>query len=541
MAHSKDHPLIVRGRLITMDRARVRAEAMAVANGHVVAVGDLSAVAAAMPKETEVLDLGDRAVLPGFIDSHNHMLWTGMSQVHADLSRARSIEELLDIVRQWALANPAAPWVVSSEGWEVGDLVESRYPTRDELDRVCPDRPVYLPRGGHAAAVNSVALNAAGITSGTMAPEGGVIDCDASGRPTGLLLETARGLVADLVPSPTRQEHLASLRSVQKEYLAAGITRVVEPGLTPDEIASYAELDAAGELRVRATLMGLVDDPRNPVASAERLLPVLTQQTPWTERLTCGGYKVFLDGGGSLGTAWLREDYPTRPGYRGEQLIAQEDLVAMLVHADSYELPVGIHAVGGAAIDAVLAAVREVSGGTRGAEKRRISLIHSYLWPSQDNVSSAAALGVTLASQPTMIERFTQQLERQFGFDAMSAAGPLRSWLDAGVTVGGGSDSPITSFAPLRGIWQAVTRHSEAFGQRLNPGQCISPLEALEMYTLGSAEIAGVSGDEGALRPGARGDWVALDADPLACTADELRDLSVEVTAVGGQVVHDVR
>lgn len=533
-------PLVVRGRLITMDAALPEAEAMAISDGHVVAVGDTAAVTAAVPEGTAVLDLGERAVVPGLIDSHNHMLWTGLATVRADLSRARSIDELLDIVRQWALEQPRADWVVSSEGWEVADLCESRYPTRDELDRVCPDRPVCLPRGGHAAVVNSRALEAAGITAETVAPDGGVIERDGHGRLTGLLLESAKALVMDLVPQPTRAEHRSALQAIQQQYLAAGITRVVEPGLTPGEIASYAEVYAADELLVRATLMAVIDDPGDPVAAAERLLPTLTG-TAWSDWLTSGGYKAFLDGGASLGTAWLREDYPGRAGYYGEQLIRQEDLVGLLAHTVEHELPIGIHAVGGAAIDAVLAGVGDIRMSHPDARPSGISLIHSYVWPSPDNMRTAAEHGVALASQPTMLERFTEQLERQFGAEGLAAAGPLRSWLDAGVTVGGGSDSPITPFDPIRGIWQAATRWSDHAGRQVAPEQCVSPLEALEMYTLGSAEIAGVSGKEGVLSPGARADWVALDRDPLTCPTDRLRDIAVDVTAVGGQVVHDVR
>lgn len=533
-------PLVVRGRLITMDDALPEAEAMAIADGHVIAVGDTATATDAVPGGTTVLDLGDRVVLPGLIDSHNHMLWTGLASVRVDLSRARSVDELLDTVRRWVLGHPRAAWVVSSEGWEVADLRESRYPTRDELDRMCPDRPVCLPRGGHAAVANTRALEAVGITEETVAPDGGVIERDSQGRLTGLLLESARALVMDLAPQPTPAEHRSALQAIQQQYLAAGITRVVEPGLTPGEISAYVDADAARELLVRATLMAVIDDPGAPVAAAKRLLPTL-QKTAWSDWLTCGGYKAFLDGGASLGTAWLREDYPDRPDYRGEQLIRQEGLVGLLAHTAEQELPIGIHAVGGAAIDAVLAAVGDVRSAREGAQVAGVSLIHSYVWPTPDNMRAAAEHGVALASQPTMLERFTEQLERQFGAEGLAAAGPLRSWLDAGVTVGGGSDSPITPFDPVRGIWQAATRYSDRTGRQVAPEQCVSPFEALRMYTLGSAEIAGVSGKEGVLRPGARADWVALDTDPLTCPTDRLREIAVDVTVVGGQVVHDVR
>lgn len=154
-----NHARLILGDLLTLDTKIPRARAMVVADGRIVAVGgDPVEVSSPLRGDIDVLDFGDQTVLPGFIDCHHHMLWTGMADVHLDLSPARSIAELLDMVRRWVRDHPDGDWIISSEGWEIADLIEQRYPTRAELDAICPERPVYLARGGHEAAVNSAAL-----------------------------------------------------------------------------------------------------------------------------------------------------------------------------------------------------------------------------------------------------------------------------------------------------------------------------------------------------------------------------------------------
>lgn len=531
---------LVRGSLITMDPAVPYAEAMAVIDGKIVAVGDLNMAQKAVPKGTPLLDIGTTPILPGLIDSHNHMLWTGMAEVLVDLSAARCIEDVVRLVKDWADAHPQASFIVGAEGWEVNDIVERRYPTRVELDNACPDRPVYLPRGGHAAAVNSLALKLAEVSTSTPDPFGGVICRDDHGEATGLLLESARNLVGVHVPAPSSMERKTALLAIQSRYLAAGITRVVEPGLKPAEIDDYLTLDASGDLTVRATLLALIEDGRQPVACAENFVELLSDKRLWSDRLKPGGFKAFLDGGGSLGTAWLRNAYPHRPDYVGERLIAQADLDALYSFALERGLPVGVHTVGGAAIDSALHSIAELHS-RQSVANAGFSLIHAYLWPSKENMDAAARLGVTVAVQPTMYEQFAEQLVDQFGWDATLTASPLRSWLDSGVVVAGGSDSPITPFDPMRGIWQAVTRYSEKFGSRMNEKECVTPLAALKMYTGGAAAAAMVEEDEGILRVGAKADWVALSADPLACPPDELKDIAPLMTIVNGEVVHDAR
>lgn len=541
--------MIVRGSVLTMDPARPRASAFGVRDGRVVAVDDA---------DGPVLDLGDATILPGFVDAHNHMLWTGLGGQLVDLSSARSVGEALDAVRAWAAAHPSESWVVGAEGWEVDDLAERRYPSRAELDSVCPDRPVFLGRGGHAAAVSSRALELAGVGPDTPDPPGGVLDVAA-----GLLLEgPARELVRRHVPRPGRERLLAALRDVQDAYVREGITRVIEPGLEPDELAAYQALAADGELRVRVTAMPMLGQGADAVARLDGLVALGVRTGFGDERLMLGGAKLFLDGGASLGTAFMREPYPADAdppgggagpggngageasphpagdGYRGELVTSEQELHAVALACARHGWSLGVHAVGGAAIDLALDVFARVDAEVP-IRDLRFTLIHAYLWPTPANMEAARRLGVVLAIQPTMQERFAPILARRFGWDAIARATPLRAWHDAGVVVAGSSDSPITPFAPRRGIWQAVTRHCEPYGGTLGEDERIGVDRALTMYTTASAHAAFADG--GRLRPGAPADWVALPADPTACPPDDLRDLAPIATAIAGELVHEAR
>ena len=205
-------PTIVRGSLVTMDPQRPRAEAMAIAGGRITAVGSLKEARLAAGAGAREIGFDRGAVVPGLIDTHNHMHWTGIQSKILDISRCTDIAQVQAAIREYAARNPQAAWITSGSGWHVANLAEQRYPTRQELDAACADRPVYLPRVGHAAAANSKALAAAGITRNTPDPAGGRIERDASGEPNGVLLEPpAFEPVARLVP-PVSRERLPSTR-----------------------------------------------------------------------------------------------------------------------------------------------------------------------------------------------------------------------------------------------------------------------------------------------------------------------------------------
>lgn len=529
---------VVTGNIVTMDPACPRAEAFAVRDGRILHVGSRADALSAAGGGAREVRAERGAVLPGIVDSHNHMLWTGVQREQADISGCRSIAEVLDALRRYAGAHPGREWIASGSGWHVETLAEKRYPTAKELDTISGSRPVFLPRVGHAAAVNSEALRRAGINRGTADPKGGKIARDPDGEANGLLLEPpAVALVGRLVPPLSPEERRGALRAVQKAYLAAGICGVIDPGLAPDDIAIYEDLDRRRELIVRSVVMPLAQSDEDP----EKLLAGLRAWGVRTgfgnERLKIGAVKIFLDGGASLGTALMREPYPDEKCQCGIQVTHTDTFHRIVELCASTGWSVGVHTVGGKAIDIALSVFDEVNKRYP-IRELRFSLIHAYLWPTPENIATAKRLNVGVATQASMQYQFAPILVRRFGKGLVGRATPVKSWIDGGITLGGGSDSPVTPFPPLLGIWHAVTRHVDALGESIGKDEAISVEQALAMYTRGSAWLAFSEHERGMIRTGMLADWIELSEDPLAVEPMALRDIKVTRTAIGGTIVH---
>jgi predicted amidohydrolase YtcJ len=466
------------------------------------------------------------------------MFWTGIQSRIVDLSRAASIADIQARVRDYAARHPQAGWIVSGEGWHVANLKEQRYPTRQELDAACADRPVYLPRVGHAAVANSKALAIAGIGRDTPEPAGGRIERDAAGEPTGQLLELpAFQPVAAHVPSLSHEDRLASLEDIQKTYHAVGITGIIDPGVNTETLGVYQDLWGAGRLTMRSVVMPLADSARPPDEVMASLKAWGVRTGFGDSRLRLGGIKLFVDGGASLGTALMREPHPDERCNCGIQ-VTSTDMLRRIAHfcADR-RWSLGVHVVGGKAIDLALEVFDEVDRH-HSIRDLRFCLIHAYLWPSERNIATAKRLGVVVATQPSMQYTFGPILVKRFGAALMAKATPIRDWLDGGVVVGGGSDSPITPFSPLLGLWQATTRRIEGSGEAIGREEVITAEEALALYTRNGAYLSFAEHERGMLRPGMLADWIALSVDPLTADPDQVHEARVRMTAVGGAVVH---
>jgi predicted amidohydrolase YtcJ len=256
------------------------------------------------------------------------------------------------------------------------------------------------------------------------------------------------------------------------------------------------------------------------------------------EWLRFGAVKVFFDGGGSLGTAMLREPWPGGDGeYRGNQTVPTDVLAEIARGCASEGWSLGVHTVGGAAMDVVLDVFAEVDR-ERSIRRLRFSLIHAYLWPSAENVAEAARLGVVVATQPPMQWKFGPGLVAKFGPERVGEATPVRSWLDGGVTVAGGSDGPGIPLEPLFGMWTARTRRIADRDDPVGIGEAVTPEEALALYTTGACFGVFAEHERGTLRAGMLADWTAVSVDPLTRDVDSLRDARVLQTVVGGRVVY---
>ncbi|MFI5838178.1 amidohydrolase [Catenuloplanes sp. NPDC051500] len=542
--------LVIAGNVITMDGAR--AEAVGIAGGLLAAVGSRAEVREAMPAGTvEVMVAG--TVVPGFVDSHVHLLWAGRRAGRVSLTGATSIGEVRRRIREHAGAHPGDGWIEADDDLDPWDLAEGRLPTATELEEAAPGRGVLLDRRGHDALVSTTALHRAGITAGTPDPAGGRIARDARGEATGLLVEhPAVALVRAVMPPPGRAEHLRWIEAGQRELLAHGITTAMDPAVAAAELGAYAEAARSGALRLRVTAMPLGSAGVS-FAELDRAAGDCGLESADPERLRRGPTKIFLDGGGSLGTALLSTPWPAQNSmpwpaqdsmpwptedstpYHGNQTLSREELLAHCRDAARAGRGAGVHAVGDAAIDLVLDVLAEVDAETP-IVGLGFHLIHAYLGPGPDAMRQARRLGVRVSAHPALQWDFGAGLIDRLGEDRAAAANPLRSWLDAGVEVGGGSDGPGPPISPLHGMWQARTRRVRGRDTPLGPEQAITAAEALALFTTGAARITGGPGT-GRLRVGDPADLAVLDGDPLAVEADALLSIRVTATIVDGRVV----
>lgn len=533
-------PHIVAGNLITCSRAMPRAEAMAIVGERILATGSLESMRVLLPGAPIVRPPG-AAIIPGIVDSHVHMLIAGIEMQRLDLDGVRSVREILERIEAHVAADTASGWLVAAANFQTDELAEQRVPTRAELDAVCPHRPILLDQRTHDAIVNTKALLLAGIDRHTPDPVGGRIQRDSSGEPTGLLIERpAAELAYRKVPAQSHDDLCAALRRAQADFHRLGITTIAEPGLTSTEMAAYADLHARRALTMRCLVMPLIDGVASIDSELERVAGLGVRTGFGDERLRLGGLKAYFDGTGSFGTALLREPWPGSSDYYGTQVMPSEDFLTLARFCAKERWSLAVHAVGGGALDRILDVFAQVHA-EHDIRELRFSVLHAYLWPSAQNMARAAELGVVAAVQPGMQWRLGAGLTKRFGATAAAGIAPFRAWLDAGVVAAGGSDGPDFPLDPLVGMWAACTRRVNGLDEPLGPSHALSPEQALSMFTTAAAHACFSEHDRGSLEAGKLADWVALSADPLRVSDDELRTIRVLQTFVGARNVFNAR
>ncbi|PYM15439.1 MAG: hypothetical protein DMD81_15040 [Candidatus Rokuibacteriota bacterium] len=542
--HPGDVPdvVLLNARVRTMSAAAPLAEAIAVKHGRIMAVGDTAAIRALAGAGTVQHDLAGLTVIPGFYDSHNHLRQTGLNFFAVNLAGARTIAEVLAAIKARAAITPSGEWVVASSRWHESQLGESRFPTRVELDQVAPNHPVMIPRGGHNRVVNSLAFARAGITRDTPNPPGGTYVRDqATGELTGHVIGAAAFMrIQRLLPSPTSAREREALVNAIKAYHAAGITSVIEPGLEPREIAAFQRLAQSGELTVRVNAMlrifpGTTQDELERALATVRGVGVTTGFGD--EWLRLGGIKFTADGG--VETSYLKEpfahaDDPSSP--RGKPHASVDNMRAVCLLANELGWQMGIHCVGDAAIEQVLdayGAAHAVSPLTG----KRWTLIH-MMRARPEQLQRAKTMGLVITAQQPLMYALAGGFVKYWGSTRTAECEPLRMYLDSGLPVGGGSDSPVTPYQPLLGLWSSVTRETQLAGVQ-GAEWAIPMADALRWYTLGSAHTAFEDDLKGTIEPGKLADLVALSVDPFAASPTEVRDAKVLLTMVGGRIVHD--
>ncbi|GGR25598.1 amidohydrolase [Deinococcus ruber] len=480
---------------LTLNERQPHAEALLIRAGRVAAVGSLADVQAQAAPGSERRDLGGSVVTPGLNDAHIHVWKVGQLRTTSlDLRGLTDLPELYRRVAERAAALSPGDWLVG-RGWNEA-LLGGEGPTRRGLDEVSPQNPVLLTRTcAHIHAVNSPALEAARITSGTPAPGGGEIQFAA-----GLLYETAFGLVTRAMPTPDAAQYERWI-SAGLTYLASlGLTSVTDPAVDPPLYAAYRALDARGELPIRVNLLYM----RRPDGGADTYpLPEMYV----SDRLRCDSVKFFTDGGLSGATAALAVPYRNTPEpTRGMLRFEDADLYALAEEAHVANWRIGAHAIGDRALDQLLKVYERLERTHPGGKRHRIE--HFGL-PDAEHLRRAADLGIHAVPQAIFLHELRGNFARYLPPDYWARTYPLRSMLDAGLNVALSSDGPVVrEVRPLVGLQAAVQ-------EPMVPGQQLTALEALRAYTLGGARAQGDHDNLGTLESGKWADLSVLSADPL--------------------------
>ena len=477
-----------------------------------------------------VVDGGGRTLLPGLIDAHGHVMGLGESAMQLDLVGTASLADLQARLRDYAAARPADPWIVG-RGWNQELWTDKRFPTAADLDAVVPDRPVILERvDGHAVVVNNAALKAAGVTAGTKAAAGGEIERDATGKPTGLLIDAATELVAAKVPPPTPAQLDGALAKAQEALLAVGITGVADMGTGVEAWQTYRRAGEAGRLQVR--IMSYASD----VEPMRALAPNGPTDWLYGDRLRMGGIKIYADGAlGSRG-AWLKRPYADKPETSGLRFLTDEELRAKLDEAAKIGIQPAIHAIGDAANAQAIAAYEWL--GQRYPGDRRWRIEHVQVVDPAD-IPRIGKAGIIASMQPVHQTSDRTMAEARLGPDRLAGAYAWQSMLRSGAKLAFGSDFPVESPNPFPGLAAAISRQ-DMQGQPPGgwiPAERLTFEQALTAFTRDAAYAGYAEGKIGSLEPGKWADFILVDRDPTKIDAQSLARTEVLETWVAGKKV----
>jgi len=529
--------LLRRGHIITLDAANRMVGAMAIRDGRILAIGDDDALASCASSRTQWLDLHGRTVLPGLIDIHTHaMQWVKSilrGEIDAGYPAVHSILEITQAVAHRAATLPQGQWIVGS-GWDDAKLAEHRYITRQDLDAFSPHHPVYLKHvSGHLAVANSAALKLANITGDSSNPQGGVIERDTSGNPTGILKDTAVGLLSALLPKDPPDIDVRAAKLISEKAAELGLTTIHDIFLSPDEMRGYQEASRRGWLQVRVQMSPRIDS----LADAEKLAQMGVHTGFGDDQLKLGAAKMFADGGMGARTIAI---YP--PGVIGEPgnlgvlrwTPAEMQKAHLLAAEAGWQLET--HAIGDRAIDEVLDSYASVIQQL-GLKDHRFRIVHAGI--STPAVQKRMReLRVLVDGNPAFVYWIGSWFLK-YGTDRVRWSYPAKSYLENGIVEAAGSHVPGTPLNPWWGIWAAVVRKDLQTSQVLAPEERISVEQALALYTRNGAYAGFEEDRKGSLEPGKLADFIVVDRNVLTIPIEELKDVKVLQTFVGGHSVYD--
>ena len=522
--------LLTNGRIYLMDAWNTVVDTLIVRDGRVAFAGrrgDVNVSAA-----EEVVDLGGRAVVPGLVDAHGHLMHLARARLTLDAGGVGSEAEVAERVAARAAKTPRGEWL-GGRGWDHNRWPERQWPTHASLDRAAPHHPVALTRiDGHATWASLAALAAAGINRTTREPEGGRILKDERGEPTGVLIDTAQRLIQRAEPRPSDERFDQAVGEAIDECLAAGLTGIHEMGADLRALAAYRRLVERGQFPFRnyAAVAG-----RDEAAWAR--YRALGPETMGDGRVEVRALKLICDGAlGSRGAA-LHHPYCDDPENTGLVLIPPDELYRLTAEAGARGVQVCVHAIGDRANTLVLDDFERVLGEQAAARALRLRVEHAQILAERD-IGRFASLGVIPSMQATHCTSDMPWAEARLGTERLPGAYAWRSLLETGVRIAGGSDFPVEDPNPFHGIYAAVARRPRSGEDRgWQPEQRMTRAEAVRSFTTWNAEAAHQEAELGTLEAGKRADLVALSDDVFTCAEATIKDITPTLTMVGGEIV----
>jgi predicted amidohydrolase YtcJ len=532
--------IIVRGRVYTMNAKQPWAQAVAIHDGEIIAVGDDAEIQKLSHAGTQAIDAGGRLVLPGFVDCHIHFLDGALSLGRANLEGAKDPAGIQQKLREYAAQHPGTDWI-RGRGWDYAMFGAEALPHKKYLDSIFPNRPVFLEGyDGHTYWANSKALARAGISKATPDPPNGTIVHDpATGEPTGALKESAADLVAKILPKVTRAEKMQALRAGMKWANKHGVTRVHSAGQDFEDLALFDELRRRGEQTLRFYIAYFLNPPELRAVDIEAI--EAARKKYHDEWIDTDAVKMMVDGVIESHTAAMLEPYSDDPATKGKLFWDPRKYYAAVVELDKRGLQLFTHAIGDYGVRTALDAYENAERMNH-TQDRRPRIEHIETITSQD-IPRFGHLGVIASMQPLHSYPNVDTLNvwaRNIGPDRAGRAWVWKSIAKDGGHLAFGSDWPVVTLNPWEGVQTAVTRQTTEGQPEAGfvPEQRLSVGEAIAGYTLGAAYAGRREKSEGSIEAGKRADLIILSQNVLDVDVHRIAETKIVTTMVGGRVVY---
>ncbi|WP_158856432.1 amidohydrolase [Lunatibacter salilacus] len=543
--------ILFNGQIITMNKDHSVVEAVAIREGRFFKVGDTDEVMGLATNSTAIIDLEGHTVIPGLIEGHSHFVAASQSEFFEEIPTVENMGQLFGWISEQTSLKKEGDWIIHPKFFFTR-LEEIRQPTKEELDSLAPNHPVFL-NGSYGGIINTKALEISGLAD---SDHQGIVRDQETGQTNGVLLRSAfESLAIPQKTELTKKEKKEALKEMLHRYNQAGITSVIAGRSDWEELRLFQELLSDGELTARLYLN--MSFPLPPSVSLEEMKNAIEDLGlpigKGNEWIKMGALKAVIDGGVLTGTAFLREPWGDKgkeifgrgdPGYRGELYLNKKELVKLITAADDSGWNFTAHVTGGGGVDTLLAAFEEVNALTP-IKGKRFSIIHGNFF-TDEAILKMKNLGIYANMQPAWLYLDGVFLNQMRGEERMSDFHPYRSLTEAGIKVVGGSDhmvkldlnSSINPYNPFLSMGTVVTRRTKN-NTILNAEERISRQQALEMYTINNAHASFEEEIKGSIEVGKLADLVILSDDILQCPEDKIKDILPVMTILAGKRVYD--